>query len=245
MKQTGLNSKIQAYTQDLVNLGPHNQKTIQDLHSMNQAYNLAAQAAAHGSQATKNFGPPTDRAGQAAKSAGDKVSFLAHNIDMLHSKTISVTTNFMTSGSNPYAGGISGRGAHGGVVTSQTIVPGFAGGGALPGFEPGVDSILAALSPGEGVLNPWAMRMIGGAPMLNWLNRTAEQGGAHRTGAVPGGGGVANLGGGGGAGHIHVYLDGKEIFASVKQQNSVYGTRNAGARTGLMIPGQKVGSGIS
>ena len=39
--------------------------------------------------------------------------------------------------------------------------------------------------------------------------------------------------------HIHVYLDGKEIYASVKQQNYVYGTRNAGSRTGLMTPGTR------
>ena len=64
------------------------------------------------------------------------------------------------------------------------------------------------------------------------------------------GGNRASSGGGGGAGgagggavevHSHVYLDGKQIYESVQQENLRYGTRNAGARTGLMTPGRKVG----
>ena len=39
------------------------------------------------------------------------------------------------------------KGAHGGMVTPHAIIPGYAAGGAVPGFSPGVDSILAALSP--------------------------------------------------------------------------------------------------
>ena len=88
------------------------------------------------------------------------------------------------------------------------------------------------------------MRAIGGAPVLNWLNTTAERhggGGGHMT---PGGGGTSGWAGSGQPQPVHVYLDGREIFASVKQQGAVYGTRNSGSRTGLLIPGQKVGSGI-
>jgi len=134
------------------------------------------------------------------------------------------------------------KGAHGGMVGPSGIIPGFAGGGILPGFEPGVDRILAALSPGEAVLNPYAVRMLG-AEGVNWLNRAAEHGGTGTgAGIIPGG---AAHGTTGTAQPVHIYLDGKEIFASVKQHSSVYGTRNAGSRTGLLIPGQKVGSGIS
>jgi hypothetical protein len=131
---------------------------------------------------------------------------------------------------------VGGGGAHGGVVGPYGVIPSFAGGGALPGFAPGVDSILAALSPGEGVLTPYAMRMIGGPQALNWLNSMAEHGSSAGGGAAAGG---AAGGGQMAESHVHVYLDGKEIYASVKQQNYTYGTRNAGSRTGLMKPGTR------
>ena len=73
--------------------------------------------------------------------------------------------------------------------------------------------------------------------MINWLNTTAWHGGGHGGGGVSGG--PAAGGGGVAENHVHVYLDGKEIYASVKQQNYVYGTRNAGSRTGLMTPGTR------
>ena len=88
------------------------------------------------------------------------------------------------------------------------------------------------------MLTPYALRMIGGPPALNWLNTMAEHGstggGGASAGAAAGGGQVAEN-------HIHVYLDGKEIYASVKQAGYTYQTRNGGARTGLSIPGRRVG----
>ncbi len=54
----------------------------------------------------------------------------------------------------------------------------------------------------------------------------------------------AGAGGGGGGGElhatsVHTYLDGKEIFESVQQQTLVYGTRNSGARLGILVPGSR------
>ena len=121
------------------------------------------------------------------------------------------------------------------MVTGAGIIPSFAGGGALPGFQPGVDSILAALSPGEGVLTPYAMRMIGGAPALNWLNSMAEHGSAPGGGAASGG---AGAGGGEAVNHVHVYLDGQKIWDNMQQRTLTYGTRNSGARTGSWAPGR-------
>lgn len=236
MKQSGLNQAISTYAGDLDTLGPKNSTTIAALHRMQQAYNKAAGEAATASKATKDFGDKASDAGSQMHGAYRNAVSLAHGIDMIHSKTIDITTNFMTSGSNPYPGGISGRGAHGGMVAGSGIIPSFAGGGVLPGFSPGNDNMLAALSAGESILNPYATRALG-ADTINWLNAAAWHGGGSA-----GGGAVSGPSAGGGQvaqNHVHVYLDGKEIYASVKQQNYVYGTRNAGSRAGLMTPGTR------
>jgi hypothetical protein len=57
-------------------------------------------------------------------------------------------------------------------VTGGTIDLGIATGGVLPGYAPGVDSIPAMLSPGEGILVPEAVRALGGAKTINELNRS-------------------------------------------------------------------------
>lgn len=44
----------------------------------------------------------------------------------------------------------------------------FAGGGIIPGYAPGVDSVLAMLSPGEAVLRPEVARAIGPATINAW-----------------------------------------------------------------------------
>lgn len=69
------------------------------------------------------------------------------------------------------AGGTGNSGLSAGASLSGTIgassgtgpggVPGFAEGGVLGGYSPGVDSISAMLSPGEGVLVPEAVRALG------------------------------------------------------------------------------------
>jgi tape measure domain-containing protein len=53
--------------------------------------------------------------------------------------------------------------------------PKFAGGGIIPGYRPGRDSVIAALSPGEGVLRPEAVRWLG-AGWLHGMNRKARRG---------------------------------------------------------------------
>lgn len=49
-------------------------------------------------------------------------------------------------------------------------LPEFARGGTLPGYSPGQDTVIARLSPGEGVLTPQAVRSIGGASAVHALN---------------------------------------------------------------------------
>lgn len=52
-------------------------------------------------------------------------------------------------------------------------VPEFAGGGVLPGYMPGHDTVMARLSPGEGVLTPQAVRMVG-ADTVHAINNSAK-----------------------------------------------------------------------
>lgn len=65
----------------------------------------------------------------------------------------------------------------------------LAGGGVLPGYTPGRDSVLAMLSPGEGVLVPEAVRGLG-AGFVGWANRYFS-GGRSPGGLNTGGGGSA------------------------------------------------------
>jgi hypothetical protein len=52
----------------------------------------------------------------------------------------------------------------------------FATGGILPGYSPGTDSVLAMLSPGEGILRPEAVKALG-ADFIHSANRGARRGG--------------------------------------------------------------------
>lgn len=56
------------------------------------------------------------------------------------------------------------------------VVPGYATGGVLPGYKPGRDSILAMLSPGEGILRPEAVKALGKG-WLDKVNAAAMSGG--------------------------------------------------------------------
>jgi SLT domain-containing protein len=51
------------------------------------------------------------------------------------------------------------------------IIPMLAGGGMIPGYSPGHDSRIAAVSPGEGILTPQATQAIGGKTAIDSLNR--------------------------------------------------------------------------
>lgn len=54
----------------------------------------------------------------------------------------------------------------------------FATGGTVPGYSPGNDVVSALLSPGEGILVPQAVRMLGGAAGIDALNRGARGAGS-------------------------------------------------------------------
>jgi hypothetical protein len=152
-------------------------------------------------------------------------------INALHGKTITITTiENVISNTTILQHVVSASGAH----------SGFQHGGVLPGFQPGVDSVHAMLSPGEGVLNPYAVRMLGSG-WVHAVNRIAESGGSVNPAALRAG--VSGPGGGGGEAviHNHIILDGREIATSVRRIGYEWQTRNSGVRSGLSIPGTRVG----
>ena len=172
----------QAYVTDLAKFGANATQTKSALAALNtaeqQAQRLTQQAGNAASQAAGQFA-------QATAAAHDYARAL-NSINGTKVETLYVVTNFVSTG---YAGpgGVGhrvGGGAHGGAVTGGSgIIPSFAGGGALPGFAPGVDSILAALSPGEAILNPYAARALGsGVSQLAEHHRHGTAAGRRRRG---------------------------------------------------------------
>jgi hypothetical protein len=153
-------------------------------------------------------------------------------INALHGKTITITTiENVISNTTILQHVVSASGAH----------SGFQHGGVLPGFQPGVDSVHAMLSPGEGVLNPYAVRMLGSG-WVHAVNRIAESGGSVNPAALRAG--VSGPGGGGAGAaviHNHIILDGREIATSVRRHEWQWQTRSSGVRSGLSIPGTRVG----
>ncbi|PKW15921.1 tape measure protein [Saccharopolyspora spinosa] len=79
-----------------------------------------------------------------------------------------------------------------GKLQEAAMIPTFAGGGLIPGYEPGRDTMLAWLSPGEAVLTPEATRMVGPANVLA-LNAAASG----RAATVGDGDGFPRFAGGG------------------------------------------------
>lgn len=89
----------------------------------------------------------------------------------------------------------------------------FADGGVVPGgYKPGRDTVLAMMSPGEGVLRPEATRAIG-ADRLKQINAAAKSGGSARVsrmlGLYPEGGDAAGIGTRGIAGYADGGIIGK------------------------------------
>lgn len=83
------------------------------------------------------------------------------------SASITITTTRKTINETVFVP--NGRNASGGAMVR------FARGGIVPGYAPGIDRVPALLSPGEGVLVPEAVRMLGARAVAN-LNKLASGG---------------------------------------------------------------------
>jgi len=118
-------------------------------------------------------------AGGQAQTATGKVQAFNAALNALHSKSVTITTNFVAT--------------HGlkGVTGPSPLAPGAATGAVIPGYAPGVDDRLIAVGPGEGILVPEAVRGLGGAAFVHAAN--AKYGGSrvargNKTGHYAGGG---------------------------------------------------------
>jgi hypothetical protein len=236
IKTENISGKTATYIQDLNKYGAQSsitKKAQDDLNNaLTTAQKLETEVTSATSKATGEFGA------MAGKLSGPLATALANYLGYLSKIPATVTTTIdLNTVSTGYAGpGSAGHhvGAHGGMVVPSGIIPSFAGGGAIPGYAPGNDSVLAMLSPGEGILTPQALRALGGEPALSWINSTAGRGG--------GGGGTGTSSGGGGTSggemvnHVHVYLDGKKIWDSMQTRTLSYNTRNSGRRSGNWAP---------
>lgn len=67
-------------------------------------------------------------------------------------------------------------GAQAATGVAQSAIPAAAHGAVFPGYAPGVDSIVARVSPGEGVLIPEAVRALGGARGVYAINSRYRRG---------------------------------------------------------------------
>jgi hypothetical protein len=110
-----------------------------------------------------------DAAGLHGQGAAKLIAELNAQIAALHSKTINI--DVLVHGST---------GAAPTIGELKPTAPGAATGGVIPGYAPGVDSVHAMLSPGEGILVPEAVRGLGGSSAIHALN--AKYGGSRVTG---------------------------------------------------------------
>jgi tape measure domain-containing protein len=72
----------------------------------------------------------------------------------------------------------------------------FAGGGVVPGYAPGIDSVPALLSPGESVLTPEATRLLGVETILALNAMSGRQPGGVTNGVAHAAGGIGDFLGG-------------------------------------------------
>lgn len=97
------------------------------------------------------------------------------------------TAKIQVSGQVTVPNAIAGPGG----TTGFTPTPHRATGGVFPGYQPGVDSMWAKYSPGEGVLIPEAVRALGGGPGIYAINSAFRPGLSRRFyadgGVAPGG----------------------------------------------------------
>ncbi len=117
------------------------------------------------------------------------------------------------------------------------VISGLAGGGVLPGYAPGRDTVPAMLSPGEAVLTPGATRAIGGAPVVNALNSAyAPPSGTRAPGHYSLGGIVSGLlHGGEDTGKAILALTTGNTTAFVNALSGLIGTPAAGTLGKVMV----------
>ena len=160
--------------------------------------------------------------GLSAKQATKLVDSLGLAVKNLHSKKISVTTEFINIGHAPT--GIFGSNSSMAIGRGHSLT-GQAGHTASPRGP----MLVGELGP-EMVFMPGGARVVPHNETASVLAALAGADAAGNSGHA----GTAEI-------HVHAHLDSKEVFKSVQTQSLKWQTRNAGQRSGLSIPGTKVG----
>ncbi|QUI30685.1 transglycosylase SLT domain-containing protein [Streptomyces alfalfae] len=102
----------------------------------------------------------------ALKNADDKADDLNDSLDDIAKHKTSGGSSKSKKPKKPYSGGI---------ITNAGNLARYATGGVLPGYQPGVDSIPAILSPGEAILRPEVTATLGPDLIHTW-NAMARKG---------------------------------------------------------------------
>ncbi|MFH8346789.1 hypothetical protein [Streptomyces sp. NPDC018045] len=101
-----------------------------------------------------------------------------------------VDSSTRTTVSGPYnAGAVGMIGAMAKLAgTSSPLSPvHFSTGGVVPGYQPGVDTVPAMLSRGEGILRPEVVRALGAETILRWNEQARKGGNVYANGGIVGG----------------------------------------------------------
>ena len=222
---SGVSQAVSKYAQDLSNAHTPASVLHSDLQKISQAMETENRMTAAASKGLNKAGNAAARAGGQMSTAARYADALAAAINSIpNTKTVDIQ---VVSSQGLHA--ITAAGAAGHASGTPNAAPGL----AIVG-EQGPE--LMMMHGGEAIFNATeTARMLSGIPSAIF----GATGGNRASSG--GGGGAGGAGGGAVEVHSHVYLDGKQIYESVQQENLRYGTRNAGARTGLMTPGRKVG----
>ena len=212
-----LGTQVGTATTGVKNLGKSADTTRGSLGTINNEIQKTATFAGNARGPLGTMSNEISNIGKVAGAAAGQVAALARAISGLQSKTVTLTVNTVHTG--------AGSGV------------GLIGGGAIPGGQ--AHAAMGTLSARAGPLlvgehGPELLYARGGeqvvpAPQTAGIMAMASEAAAGSSTPVE-----MHV-------HSHAYLDGKEIFNSVRVESYKFSTRNSGSRTGLLIPGNQIG----
>jgi hypothetical protein len=228
LKTSGVTAATNNYVAALNKYGPNAWQTVNAQNALNQAL---AKVYSMGQSAASAVG----NAGNAAFTAGQKMSTAASQAQALASGLRAASGHWTATFTTYYNSVVNTpTGTNVGGVAQGLFGKGHQHGGVIPGMSAGFDTVPHWVTPGEGILVPQAVRMLG-AGWVNAANAAAEQGLSPAM-IAPGGTGAG--GGGGVTVHVHMQgqMDGRAVWENMQTRTLIYGTRNSNQPTGVWKP---------
>lgn len=225
---SGVATAVQKYAQDLANAHTPASTLHQDLQ------NIAA-AEARENKMTAEASQGMNKAGTEAERMAAKMHTAAYYADALASAIRNIPTQWTTDITV-----VSGNVGH--ALTAAGAAAGHASG--TPNAAPGLAIVgeqgpeLMMMHGGEAIFNATeTARMLSGIPSAIF----GATGGSRASSG--GGGSAAGAGAAGGVmeAHLTVMLDGQQIHSAMQSAEYKWQTRNSGVRSGLSVPGRRVG----